>query len=207
VKIHLNEASSKASSWYSAAVSCLSDTVVLNDYAGINEVHVLKRKFLEIVYDTRGGSGSQFRNTIILSVIRNKINVSLLVTSFGKAFGGDIDGSLYTLKFNITGNDKSNFKLIAHSYDRQKSSLHPKKDYIKNRQVILNFDPNQNIFYSTHKKITQYFTTECSDGQSKKLEINDSLPVINFDKSTYYYIKGGWYEKENSDTLFRGYYR
>jgi hypothetical protein len=201
VKIHLNETSSR----YSAAVSCSTDTVFLDDYAGIKEVRVLRRKFLEIIYNTRGGSGSQFRNTMILSVNRNKINVSMLVTSFGRAFGGDIDGSLYILKFGITGNDKSNYKLITHIYDRHSSNSHPESNYIKSKQAILDFDPNQNIFYSSYKKITQSFKMAGSDVQSEKLELNETLPVIIFDGDSYYNIKGKWY-KRGDNTLFEEYH-
>jgi len=202
VKIHLT----RTSSWYGAAISCLADTLFLNDYGGAKEIHVLKRKFLEIDYYTRGGSGFQCRNTVILSVKRNKINASILVTSFGKTFGGDLDGSLYSLKFNVTGDDKSNFKLIAHIYDRHKSYVNPKTSYIKNKQVILNFDPDQNIFYSTHKKIAQSFTIDGASGASEKLAINETIPVISLDKDTYsYYIKGAWYHPGDNDRLFKSY--
>ncbi|HTE00133.1 MAG TPA: hypothetical protein VK668_12655 [Mucilaginibacter sp.] len=202
VKIHLNEPS-----WYIATVSCLTDTVFLNDYRGVKEVRVLKRKFLKIVYDTRGGSGFQSRNTVILSVNKKKINVSMLVTSFGKAFGGDIDGSLYSVKFGMTGNDKSNFKLIAHIYDRHNSIRHPEKSYIKNKQAILDFDPNQNIFYSSHKKTAQLFKIDVADVQSENLELNETFPVIilNGDSYCYYYIKGKWY-KGDDNTLFEEYH-
>ena len=90
-----------------AKVSCLTDSIFLDGYNDIKEVHLLNRNFLEIIYDTRGGSGAQMRNTLILSIKGNKINVALLVDSFGKAFGGDFDGSLYVVKFNITGTIKT----------------------------------------------------------------------------------------------------
>jgi len=205
VNIQLTENVS-GKSWYVAKISCLTDSLFLGDYNGVQEVHLLSHNFLEIVYNTPGGTGSLFRNTLILSVKKNKINVALLADSYGKAFGDDIDGSLYIVKFKITGNDKSNFNLIAHIYDRHRSNLHPQMNYIKNKQIILDFDPNRNIFYSAHKRISQSFTIGDSKVQSKKLEINDTLPVIVFDLITYYYIKGAWYKNGNDNILFREYY-
>ena len=204
VKIHFT----RTSSWYGEAFSCLTDTLFLDDYGYAKEIHILKRKFLVIGYYTRGGSGFQCRNTIILSVKNNKINAAILVQSFGKSFGGDIDGSLYKVKFNITGNDKSNFKLIAHIYDRHKSYAHPKTGYIKNKQVIFAFDPDQNIFYTARKKIAESFTIDGSGGESEKLAINETLPVICLDKNTYYYyIKGAWYQTGEGDRLFKSFYK
>jgi len=65
----------------------------LVDYNGVKEVRVVGNAFLEIVYDTRGGSGYQLRNTVILSVKKHKINVSILSDSFGKAFGAISTGA------------------------------------------------------------------------------------------------------------------
>ena len=202
VKIHFT----KTSSWYGEAFSCLTDTLFLNDYGYAKEIHVLNRKFLVIDYYTRGGSGFQCRDAIILSVKNNKINAAMLVQSFGKTFGGDIDGSLYSVKFTVTGNNKSNFKLVAHIYDRHNSYAHPKSSYIKNRLVTLGFDPDQNIFYSAHKKIAQSFTIDGPGGALEKLALNETLPVISLYKGTYYYyIKGSWCQTGEGDRLFKLY--
>jgi hypothetical protein len=206
VKIHLIEKATKKS-WYVAKVSCLTDSLLLVDYNGVKEVHVLSNMFLEIVYDTRGGSGYQARNTVILSVKKNKINVAILTNSFGKAFGGDIDGSLYVVKFNLTGSNKSNFKLAAHIYDRRKSSSYPQKNHVSNKDIILNFDSVRNIFYSTHKSITQSFTiNDPKTQESNKQQISGSLPTIALG-GKYYYIKGEWYKSGYNHNLFKECYR
>jgi len=193
---------------YGAKISSRTDSLFLTDYNGMNEVHVLNHKFLEIVYDTRGGTGSQIRNTVILTVKGNKINVAMLTNSFGKAFGGDIDGSLYVIKFNITGNDQSNFKLVANVYDRHKSSSSPQKSYIRNKKITLNYDSNRNIFFTTHKSITQSFTiNDPKTQQSNKLQISGLLPIIALGPKHYYYIKGQWYGTGYDDDLFKDYYR
>ncbi|MEO6849181.1 MAG: hypothetical protein ABI203_02055, partial [Mucilaginibacter sp.] len=207
VKIHLTEKTTQKS-WYTAKLSCLTDSLFLADYNGVKEVHILGHQFLEIVYDGRGGSGFQSRNTLILSVKKNKINVAILADSFGRAFGGDVDGSLYVVTFNIMGNNKSNFKLVAHIYDRHRSNSSPQKNYVRNKNVILNFDSVRNIFYGTHKKVTRSFTIEDSKTQqSNKQQISGSLPVIVIEPTYYYYIKGDWYKSGYDDNLFKGYYK
>lgn len=207
VKIKLAE-NLAGKSRYLAKVSCLTDSLFLVDYNGVEEVRVVGNAFLEIVYDTRGGSGYQARNTAILSVKKHKINVSMLSDSFGKAFGGDIDGSLYVVKFSITGNRQSNFKLLAHIYDRHKSRSSPQKNYIRNENAILNFDSVRNIFYGTNQRITQSFTiNDPKTQQSNEQQISGSLPTVALGGSYYYYIKGEWYKRGDNKSLFKEYYR
>ncbi|MES2278187.1 MAG: hypothetical protein V4592_19310 [Bacteroidota bacterium] len=193
---------------YGEKISCVTDSLFLTDYNGTNEVHVLNHKFLEIIYDTRGGSGYQSRNTVILSVKRNKICIAIIVNSFGKAFGSDIDGSLYVIKFNVIGNDQSNFKLLANVYDRHQSSSSPKQNYIRNRKVTLNYDSSRSIFFSAHKSITQSFTVnDPKTQQSNKQQISGLLPIVALGSKPYYYIKGQWYARGYDDNLFKEYYR
>jgi hypothetical protein len=207
IKIQLTEKTNEKS-WYTAKVSCLTDSLFLADYNGVKEVHILSNMFLEIVYDTRGGSGYQARNTVILSVKKNKINVAILTNSFGKAFGGDIDETLYVVKFILTGSNKNNFKLVASIYDRYRSHSQPQKNYVRNKNVSLNFDSGQSIFYSTNKNIIQSFTiNDPKTQQSNEQKINGSLPAVSFGGSDYYYIDGEWYKRGNDRNLFKEYYR
>jgi hypothetical protein len=197
------------------AVNCSKDTVFLNDYTGIKDVHVLCNKFLQITYNTKGGTGSEVRNTLILCVIGKKINVSMLVASYASWFSSNPDSpssvdeeNLYTLKFNMIGNNKSNYKLIVNVHDEQKSKLHPKTNYIKNGHVNLSFDPGQNIFYSTYKSIAQSFTiNDPKTQQSDKQEVGGTLPVIVLGRNSYYYVKSEWYGSGYDDNLFKSYYK
>lgn len=207
VKIQLTEKTTK-NSWNVAKLSCLSDSLFLVDYNGIKEVHVLRDKFLEIIYNAVGGSGYQTRNTMILCVSKNKFNVAILVDSFGKSFGGDVDGSLYLVKFSITGNKKKNFKLAALIYDRHKSRSNPQKNYIKNEHVILNFDSVRNIFYTAHKNIHQSFTINNPKTQkSTEQRISGLFPIIDLSGDNYYYIKNEWYNCGYNHNLYKEYYK
>jgi hypothetical protein len=144
---------------------------------------------------------------VILSVKKNKIIVAMLANSFGQAFGGDIDGSLYAVKFNMVSNTKNNFKLLAHIYDRHKSSSSPEKNYVRSKTIILHFDSVRNIFYSIYKHVAQSFTINNPETQeSSGQKINESLPAITLGED-YYYLKGDWYKNAYDHNLFKEYYR
>ncbi len=207
VKINLNEKASDKSR-YVAKISCLTDSVFLVDYNGTKKVRILNKRFLEITYDTRGGSGYQARNTAILSIENDKINVAMLANSFSKALGGDIDGSFYTAKFNITGDNKSNFRLETHIYDRNNSVSYPQKNKVTTAFVILGFDAVQNIFYSANKNITETFSIDDpKTQQSSKQLVKGVLPVIMLLRNSYYYLNGDWYHRGHDNNLFKDYYK
>lgn len=188
-------------------VSCLNDTLFLSDYTGTREVHVLNKRFLQIVYGVRGGSGLDLRSTLILSVSKGKINVAVLVTSYAGLVSADKNG-LYWLKFNMAGNSSSTYKLTVNVHDQQTSKLHPEGSHNKNEQVTLSFDADRNIFYTSCKDINKSSTiNEAKTGQSEKQQIKGMLPVIELGQNSYYYIKDKWYRSGYDDNLFSEYYR
>jgi hypothetical protein len=189
------------------SVSCLNDTLFLNDYTGTTEVHVLNERFLQIIYDVRGGSGLDLRNTLILSVNKNNINVSMLVASYVGVTSMYQQG-LYKLKLNMLGDSKSNYKLIIDIHDEQKFKRNPQTNYTHNSKVTLSFDASQNIFYSTHERIAKYFSTfDDNTGKAKKQYISGTFPVINLGKIHYYFIKGEWYGTSFKDNLVQYAYK
>ena len=196
-------------------VSCLGDSLFVNDYIAVKEVHVLSKRFLEINYNGGGGTGSDVSNTLLLSVNKAKITVSMLVTSYASWFSPNPDNTnsidkkgLYTLKLIMAGNDKSNYRLSISIHDQLSSKLHPRTSYNKNERVTLSFDPIQNIFYSASKIINQSFIINDPKTQrSGKQQISGTLPIIDLGKNKYYYIKGEWYGRGYDDNLFKGYYK
>jgi len=196
-------------------ISCLSDTLRLIDYTGTIKGHILNNKFLQIGYEAGGGTGSEIRNTVILSVVKNKIYVSMLVNSYASWFSPNPDNpssidkeNRYALKFNITGDDKSNYKLTIALHDQQTSKLQPQTNYDKNELVKLAFDPIQNIFYSTRKNTIQSFTINDPKTQrSVEQRVNGPVTMIVLGNNSYYYIKGEWYRSSDGDSLFKEYYK
>lgn len=188
-------------------VSNLKDTLFIDEYIATKEVRVLNDRFLQITYDTRGGSGLDLRNTLIISASKGKINVSLLVTSYAELVSADKNG-LYWLKFNMVGNNSSTYKLTVKVHDQQTSKLHSEINHNKNDQVTLSFDADRNIFYTIRKDINKTFTiNNTKTGQSGKQQIMGVLPVIELGRNNYYYIKDKWYGNGYDDNLFSDYYR
>jgi hypothetical protein len=202
VRIKLTNKSNRA-----LTISCLKDTIFVNEYMWIREVHVLKDKFLQIIYDTRGGSGLDLRNTLILLVDHKKINVSMLVTSYARLVSSDKKG-FYKSTFNLTGSDRSNYKIVARVHDEQSSKLHPENNYNKANQVTFHFDNEKDIFYSAHNNINKSFTfNDPQTKQSNKQQVNGSVYTIAIGQQSYYYINSQWYKIGYDDNLFKEYYK
>lgn len=112
------------------------------------------------------------------------------------------------IKFSVTGNRQSNFNLLAHIYERHKSRSSPQKNYIRNENVILNFDSVRDIFYRSNQSIAQSFTiNDPKTQQSNEQQISGSLPTVALGGSYYYYIKREWYKRGDNKSLFKEYFK
>jgi hypothetical protein len=182
-------------------VSCSGDTLFLNDYTGTIGVSNLNKNFLEIIYNVYGGSGLELRKTLLLSVIKNKVNVSMLVTSYVGLASLDKKG-LYKLKLSLTGDNTSNYKLNIDIHDELQSKSSPQTDYSHNKQVSLRFDAGLNIFYSGYKDVSDNFKVyDPRDQQTTSRQVKGKVPVIPLVKNDYYYIKEQWYESTGDNDL------
>jgi hypothetical protein len=189
------------------AVNCSKDTVFLDEYLGVKVVHILKEKFLQIIYDVRAGTGSSAKNTLVLSVSKNKINVSMLVNSYGGWFKPDRkntqlidDKGLFQLKLEITGDDPGNYKMVVGVHDERKSRSDPKANYTHDSKVTLNFDTSQHIFYTSYESVAKNFSLP--DDGAEKLEkkyISGTFPVIKIRDTVYYFMKGEWCRIDDND--------
>jgi len=176
------------------SISILTDSILIPYFDKVINVQVLKGNFLEIVW-----RGPEFRHsadtaTTILSVSKNKIEVSAFFLSSVNWFRprtGDLPYQKirYTATSTQTGTDKSNYKLYVDVIDQVNSIPHAKNDHNRNLHVILTFDPVQNIFFSSRKNIDQVFTFD----RSTKQHVKGLLPILVLGACTNYYYKGKWY--------------
>jgi hypothetical protein len=98
------------------------------------------------------------------------------------------------LNLHLTGSDKSNYKLSVNIHDEEKSKAHPKNSHNTNIRVILNFDADEYIFYSTHQQVSKYFKVfDIKTQKATKLYIKGNFPVIKLNAAIYYFIKDEWY--------------
>ena len=202
-------------------IRCLKDTLKIYSFTGIEgQVNILDSNFLEITYSIRVGSNVKLRQMLLLCIHNNKICEALNATSLSSSELTEVydkvtdslklfnEKSIYELKVNLTGDNKNNYKLNAHIHDENISKHDPRTNYNYSKQVVLNFDVNQYIFYSSNEDIREYFTMYDPKTQSEhKQFIWGTIPVISLGKSNYYFIKGEWYEKGTKNYLLKYAYR
>jgi hypothetical protein len=184
-------------------VSNSNDTLFLDDYTGTIEVHLINRRFLQVDYGVRGGSGLGLRKTLILSVSKSRINASMLVTSYTKLVSFDKEQFL-ELKLKQVKEDRSNYEITGIIHVEKKFKQLPQKNSSSNEHVALEFDANENVFYSSHETISGYFKVyDDKIHEFIKKHLNNTVPVITIESSTYYFVNGEWYERSDNDTLVK----
>ena len=206
-------------------ISCLQDTLLINNWNNTIGTTLLNHNFLKVVYDIRVGVGLHEVHTVILCINKNKLIEALHYESlFHEEFqdyretadpiGGIAVNSTYKVDLTLTGNAAKDYKLTAKVHDAQKSKLSKQENFNRNTIAHLNFDTGENIFYTDlldidrYFTISRYFTATGSRFREKgKLHIKGKFPVVKFGKITYYYIKGFWYERGEKDELVQYSYR
>ncbi len=206
-------------------ISCLQDTIRINNWNNTIVTTLLNHNFLKVVYAIRAGVGLHDVHTVILCINKNKLIEALHFESlFHEEFqdyretadpiGGVAVNSTYKVDLTLTGNAAKDYKLTAKVHDAQKSKLSKKENFNINCIAHLNFDPAENIFYTGHLDIARYVTvsryftaTGAKFSKKGKLHIKGKFPVAKFGKISYYYIKGFWYEKGRGDELVKYSYR
>lgn len=200
VKVHLSEKSG-----HILAASYLKDSLFLIDYRGGLETRVLRNKFLLVTYDTRSGSGLALKTTLLLLVGHNKMQVAIVTTSYANLVSNDKKG-IFQLKFNIIGTDKSNYKLIISVNDQQESKLHPENSYNNKKEILLNFDQGDNIFYGLRKRLNQAFMfVHPTTFKPIKQQLNGIYSVVSLGRNDSYFIKGEWYSGGYDNQMFKYY--
>jgi hypothetical protein len=177
------------------SISCSTDTLYLLDYTGTQKIRVIDQRFIEIEYDVLGGTGIVNRNSLILSISKNKIITSLLVNSHFETFSPD-KHILYDVKFNFKSDLGKNYQIIADV----NNSVHSKKYSSINtnsiEKVNLRFDTNYDVFTSNIANLSQSFKIYKpgdAAGFTEKL-IKGEKPEIALGKEhTYLFIDNSWY--------------
>ncbi|MGZ3750659.1 MAG: hypothetical protein ACXVAU_05250 [Mucilaginibacter sp.] len=188
-------------------ITYLKDTLFVHDIINIEKAKILSKNFLEIVYTIGGGSGLHIKRTLILSVNNKVICQSLDIMSFLHEEFIDYSKqpptpdapdviSHYRTTLDLAGSDSQNYKLQVKIHDEQKSKDAPRTNYKRDNETILNYDAAQQIFYSTHQRLSRYFTVYDPKTQKNvKKYMLGTFPVVKLGKNEYYYIKGEWYDR------------
>jgi hypothetical protein len=182
-------------------ISCLKDTITCNDFWGAPiEIRVLKKYFIQIKYDVRGGSNFALGNILILCVRGNKLCEAIHILRYSSWDG--LEKADYSVRLTLHGSSKKEFKLYAVVHDKMLSYSSPEKNYTYNDQSILSFDDKLDVFYSVKNEVDNTFNVSNTiDGKTHKQEIVENLHQIILGTENYYLLKDGWYELQRENIL------
>jgi len=189
-------------------ISCLGDTLVIDNYLAADSVKVLNKKFLQINYAKRGGSNEGFGNLLLLHIAQEKLCQTLHVnayTNYDFRNVSHMKGSLneyylFKVKSTLTGNNNDTYKLKLNIHNEQRSDTNRKLNHNYNRIELLSFDKKREVFFSAYEHLNGYYMFHQSkdNGEEKKYKEMD-VPVVTIEKDHYYFIEGEWYTKENDN--------
>ncbi len=173
------------------AITCIKDTMYLVDYMDIDNIKIVSGKFLQITYAKRAGSNEDLMNILLLCVDHSKLVQAVHFKSFFEYDMRNIDHikgnlseyQLFKLSLQLTGSSKSNYKLNVNIHDESSSERTPRSNHNYNKQIVLNFDLKQNIFYNANENISKSFTIYDPKTQDQIIQaVNGIIPVITISK-------------------------
>lgn len=200
-------------------ISCLLDTIYIPNLNNITEVRLLKHAFLNVIYDSRGGSGLHIQHTVIVCVNNKRLVEALHFTSLFHEefidFSKPVDtadmvavNSTYGVSLMLTGDAAKNYKLNAKIHDKRTPKLSQDDNYSRDNIARLNFDPGENIFYTSKLKLSGHYTIVGTNAKNDADQyLKGKFLIANFGKMTYYYVKGCWFERGYGDELVKYSYR
>jgi len=189
------------------AISCLRDTLVLADCWALDHVKVLNKQFLQITYAIRAGSNEGVGNTLLLCVNQGKLRQALKVESYRNYdmrnvyhVPGNVDDyELFQLQTQLLGTTSKTYKLKLLIHDESRSKTTPATNHLSTKQVVLRFDASCQLFYTRQEKVTpRIHVLDPKTDKVLALRGKDLVPVIALPTSTYYFVKGEWFEQLSS---------
>lgn len=184
-------------------ISCLKDTISINDFWGVPvEIHVLDNRFVQIIYEVRGGSNLALGNILIVCVNGNKLYEALHILRYATWDSGDL--TKYKVKIMFGRSFKKTYQLNVTVHDYVNSQTDPGENYVYNDNNTLRFDKKTNVFYNLRSRVYDTLKVyEPNTGQFVKQLIQGNFPTILLGKESYYYIKDGWYEVQRDHNINR----
>jgi len=156
-------------------ISCLQDTLVLDDYWAMDTVKILDRVFLQLNYSRRGGSNEGFGSLILLYFSNGRLGEALNIESYSNWDMRPANYLLFTVDAQLTGHDVDSYQLKLTIHDERRSKLQPRLDNRLDKVENLSFDKRSRCFYS-HLDPLRGVT----------------VPVVTILKNTYSYVNGHW---------------
>jgi hypothetical protein len=173
-------------------ISCLKDTLYIDDFMTLSNVKVLKKEFLQVAYVERAGSGMDKKRMVLLCVDSGRLFQAMHVLSF-YTYEADQDREHYNIDIHLTGENKYAYKLGVVIHDKKSSVSNPKTNNDTYKKFVLNFDAVHKAFYSNHEDISGEWVENPYAEKPAKESVGGIVPVIDFGGvNKYYHINGIW---------------
>jgi len=184
-------------------ISCLKDTISIDDFWGVPaEIHVLDNRFVQVIYEVRGGSNLALGNMLIVCVKGNKLYEALHIIRYSTWDSGDL--RKYKVRVVFQKPFRNTYQLNVAVRDYVNILAHPEENYYYTDYNTLRFDKKTNLFYNLKSRV--YDTLKVYQpytGQFVKQPIQGTFPTILLGEESYYYIKDGWYEVQRDHYINR----
>jgi len=129
------------------------------------------------------------------------------IATFAESDMRPVEYQLFTVKTQLLNSTKNRYRAKLTIHDESYSERLPATNHEYNRQVLLDFDPTRHVFYRTQEHMARSFTVYSFKTQKETtLRVKETVPIIDFDKSFYYFIDGEWYSKSSTGKLYKQFY-
>lgn len=190
------------------------DGLLVYDVRGIDTVINHLKRFLEVKFIIRGGTGVKIREKALFCVEKGKLFMSLLIRSDAvsrvtKVYNKEADSlKLFDedeqYHVNISIESKNN-SFMATLYEREyvRSKFDPSQNKSFENTYRLNFDRNGYYFFNSSKNLNDKFKvySHQSNKYTEKFLSTES-PAIELTNRSYFFIDGIWYSEGRENYLF-----
>ena len=182
----------------SFTISYLTYKLIIPSYWSAGEVKVLNKKFLEIVYYERGGSGVGTGNTLLLCISHGKLRQAMHIGSYSYSLGDEKITANYTRLLLDAANT-----IHAVVYDTVELKQGPRPKSISIKKSTITFNTTQQVFCNYQKNInTSLSSYNYQTNHINKRHFTGIAPAFQLDGCEYIFINGKWYGKGGDNKTY-----
>jgi hypothetical protein len=176
------------------------ESLKIEEFMGLSQVHVLNKNLLQINYSVRGGSNQGYQHILILAIIKGKPQIVLNIQSVDEFGYGEMYG-LYTVDLKHLMINKENQQIFL-STREEYSDIDWSKSYINYNRFYLVFSKAEYIFFNQFRTLKgKYKLGEFASDKFNEVELNGEFKIIHLDQADYYYINKRWYNRGRGDVI------
>jgi hypothetical protein len=175
-------------------ITSSKDTIALNNFWSLDTVMAQGKIFLKIDYAVRVGSNNGSGNQLWLFVDNGRLKQALHINSFHESDYRPTDYSRFKTNTSLAGDSATNYRLILKLKNEERHLGKAPFEIDKAHQ--LTFSLKSGCFYDELIQFRgEYIFNAIKSKKNESRLINQTVPVVNILKDTYYFINGNWYTR------------